>query len=451
MLIAMGLVGAGKLIVGIPRPVVTGFTAGLAVYIFSTQLRDAVGLRDAVPSEFVGKVMFLTAHIADIHLPSLALATGTILLIRVYPASWAVCMPPQIVAISAGCGIMAALHATGIQTGIQTIGSRYGQLPSALPPVSLHLPSLELATQLVVPAATIALLAAIESLLCAVVADGMMADGEKHNPSTELIAQGLANIASASVGGLPATGALARTAANVRSGGRSPVAGCVAALTVLGLMHFCGPLATDIPLPSLAAVLLQVAIGMGEWKNFQQLSGAPKGEAAVFIASCLLTILCDVTVAVEAGIALSVILYVQRIDEVSSTSSRINDEPKAVIARATLEGALCFVGTGRLASFVDQVIKCPLTRVLLIDCAQLVAVDETGLYELENANLDLKRQQKALVLSSMHGQPLCALATSGMLAKIGFNNVCPDVASAEQRAAEIVASSSITRPQDLSC
>ncbi len=276
MLIAMGFAGVGTLITKIPRPVVTGFTAGIACFIFSTQLKDFLGLRlppgsGPVPAQFLEKLAFLGAHLDATHLPSLGLAAGSLALLRLYPAAWARTVPPQIVAVVAGTLVVAGLEAAGIHSGIETIGSRFGAdaIPSSLPVPHLALPSLDVLRELVPPAFTIALLAAIESLLCAVVADGMIDD--KHDPKAELVAQGVANILSASVGGLPATGALARTAANVRSGGRSPVSGMVHALTVLVIMLAAGPLASDIPLPALSAVLVVVAINMGDWGEFAQL------------------------------------------------------------------------------------------------------------------------------------------------------------------------------------
>ena len=265
-----------------------------------------------MPSQFLEKVSFLSQHLGEAHLPSLGLAAASLALLRLWPASWARVVPPQIAAVAAGLAVMTAASAAGLETGIDTIGSRFGAgaIPTALPlPHLPALPSPDVLAGLVSPAATIATLAAIESLLCCVVADGQIND--KHNSNTELIAQGVANMASASIGGLPATGALARTAANIRCGGRSPVSGMVHALTVGGVMVTAGPAAGNIPLPALSAVLVVVAINMGEWKNFKAIRGWPAGDASVYLASFLLTVLTDVTVAVEAGLALSLLLAVR--------------------------------------------------------------------------------------------------------------------------------------------
>ena len=264
-LVAMGYAGVGTLITRIPKPIVLGFTAGIATFIFSTQVKDALGLTvpGPVPAAFLEKLQFLGSHLDSAHVPSLALAAGSLALLKLYPTAWARVVPPQIVAVVAGTVVLAGLEAAGVQTDIQTIGTRFGAdaIPSGLPTPHLALPDVATLEGLIQPAATIALLAAIESLLCAVVADGMIDD--KHDSNTELIAQGLANIASASVGGLPATGAIARTAANIRSNGRSPVSGMVHAVVVLVIMLAAREGIAAVPLPTLAAILLIVALNMG--------------------------------------------------------------------------------------------------------------------------------------------------------------------------------------------
>jgi SulP family sulfate permease len=286
----------------------------------------------------------------------------------------------------------------------------------------LALPSVSTLENLLSPAFTIALLAAIESLLSAVVADGMIG-GDKHDSNTELIAQGLANIASASVGGLPVTGALARTAANIRCGGRSPVAGVVAALTVLAIMAVAAPLAAYIPLPALSAVLVLVAINMGEWRNFSLLPGWPRGEAAVFLFTFALTVLTDVTVAVEAGLALSAVLYLKRIGDASGVSVVVMPQqllPAPVeegVRTLQLSGALVFGSTGALEAAVEH--ACGDTprasRVLLLDCSRLMAVDVTGLEALEEAQHAIAKAGARLVLAGLQQQPHAALSSAGFL------------------------------------
>jgi SulP family sulfate permease len=440
MLVAMGALGLGTLITKIPKPVITGFTAGIATFIFSTQLKDFFGLGSigAVPAQFLEKLLFLGSHLDATHAPSLALATGALVLLRTYPASWARNVPPQIVAVVAGTLVVASLEAAGVHTGIQTIGSRFGEgaIPSGLPMPHLALPeSLDTFEHLLQPAFTIALLAAIESLLCAVVADGMIDD--KHDSNQELIAQGLANIASASVGGLPTTGALARTAANVRSGGRSPVSGMVHAAVVLGIMVVAAPLGGMIPLPALSAVLVVVAINMGEWRNFSDLPNWPKTDAAVFLTAFMLTVLTDVTVAVECGLLLSMVLYVKRVGEASEVVQAALPAPSdAPVGTRVLQlsGGLLFGCADKLEAAAAAAVSSPDARVLLLDCSALVAVDNTGIEALAEAQHKLHKAGKSLVLSGLSQQPHTALSSAGLLERVGHANVVRDAASGASRA-----------------
>jgi SulP family sulfate permease len=344
------------------------------------------------------------------------------------------------VAIVAATLLVAGLEASGVATGIDTIGTRFGAdaIPSSLPMPHLALPSLDTMQALLPPAFTIALLAAIESLLSAVVADGMLGGGEKHDSNTELMAQGLANIASASVGGLPVTGALARTAANIRCGGRTPVAGVVAALTVGGIMAVAAPAAAYIPLPALSAVLVLVAINMGEWRNFAALPGWPRGDAAVFLFTFALTVLTDVTIAVEAGLALSAGLYLQRVGGASgvsvggSSASSLELLPPARaplllpaaaedggVHTLRLRGALLFGCTDELEAAVGRACDPPAgacaARVLLLDCSRLLVVDVTGLEALQEAAHSLDAAGKSLVLAGLQQQPHAALSSAGFL------------------------------------
>jgi SulP family sulfate permease len=278
MLIAMGLAGLGSAVKLVPRPVTTGFTAGIATFILSTQIKDALGFgitgqlppeASVIPSPFLEKLIFFGTNLEYAHIPSLALAVSGVLLIKAYPPAFAKVVPPQIVAVVVGSAVLGAAGSLfGESFGIETIGSHFGadaipktlpapSFPSGLADLLVHPDEL---SDLLKPSFTIALLAAIESLLCARVSDGFI--GDRHRPNTELIAQGIANIASATFGGLPATGALARTAANVRAGGKSPISGMVHAVTVLGFILVAAPAAAYIPLPTLSAVLIVVGLNM---------------------------------------------------------------------------------------------------------------------------------------------------------------------------------------------
>ncbi|KXZ47557.1 hypothetical protein GPECTOR_34g716 [Gonium pectorale] len=339
MLMAMGASGMGGIIRYVPKPVVTGFTAGIATYIFGTQIKDFLGLGAPgrlpegvpIPTEFLEKVVYLGSHLDTAHVPSIAMGIGCLVLLKTWPKEWAKVVPPPILAIAAGTlglQLFSALQ-PGTDLGIETIGSHFGAgaIPRSLP--SLHWPEgfdpADLPS-LVYPAATIAMLAAIESLLCARVADGMIND--KHDSNTELISQGVANLACAAFGCLPATGALARTAANIRAGGRSPVSGIVHALTVAAVVLAAAPYAEYIPLPALSAVLVVVAINMGEWHNFEHLPKWPKNDAQLFLIAFSLTVLQDVAVAVAFGMVIALAVFVQ---DVSSTMHVRALPPRAVI------------------------------------------------------------------------------------------------------------------------
>ncbi|GIL66805.1 hypothetical protein Vafri_20307 [Volvox africanus] len=339
MLIAMGATGMGGIIRYVPKPVVTGFTAGIATYIFGTQIKDFLGLGAPgrlpegvpVPTEFLEKVVYLGSHLDAAHVPSVAMALGCLVLIKAWPKEWAKVVPTPIVAIAAGTlGLqLLQLLQPGGELGIETIGSHFGAgaIPRSLP--SLQWPqglSPSDLLGLLYPAATIAMLAAIESLLCARVADTMI--GDKHDSNTELISQGIANVGCAAFGCLPATGALARTAANIRAGGRSPVSGLVHAATVAAVILAAAPYAEYIPLPALSAVLVVVAINMGEWHNFQQLPKWPQNDAHLFLIAFSLTVLQDVAVAVAFGMIIALAVFVQ---DVSATMYVRALPPRSVI------------------------------------------------------------------------------------------------------------------------
>src|SRR3954453_11738087 len=317
ILVLMGMARFGAMIKYIPIPVVTGFTAGIAVYIFSTQIKDFLGLQvNGVPADFIEKMIFFGKNLKGIQVPALALAVASFVLIKAWPAKLGKRVPGSIVAVVLGTVFVSVVH-----LNVSTIGTRFGEnaIPQFLP--LPHLPNIdwENIRNLLRPAFTIALLAAIESLLCAVVADGMIED--RHNSNTELIAQGMANMGSALFGGLPATGAIARTATNIRSGGKTPVAGMIHAMTILAVVLVAAPLARFIPLPVLSAVLVNVALNMGEWRHFARLRTWPRGDAVIYLVTFFLTVLTDITVAVEFGMILAAILFIRRISETTKITA----------------------------------------------------------------------------------------------------------------------------------
>ena len=316
ILFIMGAARLGTMIKFIPYPVTMGFTSGIAVLIFSTQIKDFLGLTvEKVPSDFIEKMRVLGEHVGTFQWPTIALAAGSLAIILFWPKKWQRRVPGSIVALVLGTA--AVMLFPGLQ--VETIGSKFGGIPQALP--QPHIPALswENIQHLFQPATTIALLAAIESLLCAVVADGMIDD--RHDSNQELMAQGIANIVSPLFGGIAATGAIARTATNIKCGARTPIAGVVHAVTLLVIILVAAPLAKFIPLATLSAVLVNVAINMGEWHNFSRLPKWPRSDAVVFLTAFSLTVVIDLTVAVEIGMVLAAILFIKRVSETTQITA----------------------------------------------------------------------------------------------------------------------------------
>lgn len=450
MLIAMGFARLGVMIKYIPMPVVAGFTAGIAVYIFSTQVRDFLGLRLGegvrVPAEFLGKLAFFGHHLGEIHWPSAALALGSVFVLKQWPPTWARRIPPSLVAVVAGTLLVVLLPT---DSGIATLGSRFGPdaIPRTLP--APQWPRLDWAAVrfLIQPAFTIALLAGIESLLCAVVADGMIED--RHDSNTELIAQGIANLGSAFFGGLPATGAIARTAANIRSGARTPVAGMVHAVTILGIVLAAAPLARFVPLPVLSGVLVVIALNMGEWRNFGRLRNWPRSDGVVFLLTFVLTILTDITVAVEVGMILAAILFIKRVAEttqITSVDERESDlgPGDSLHGREVPDGVLVFQVAGAFLFGAADKLETALRgadrqpTVLILGMKRVMAMDATGLHRLEELHRRLRRCQRWLILAGPHTQPLMTLSNAGFLEEVGLENVCENLDQALIRARALV-------------
>lgn len=443
ILFVMGLTRLGTMIKFIPYPVTMGFTSGIAVLIFSTQIKDFFGLKvDKVPSEFIEKMSALVGHLGSLHWPTAALAAASLAIILFWPKSWQRRVPGSIVALVLGTAAVALFHLP-----VETIGTKFGGIPQGLP--TPHLPTLSWANlqNLVLPATTIALLAAIESLLCAVVSDGMVDD--RHDSNQELMALGLANIVSPLFGGIAATGAIARTATNVRSGGRSPVAGIVHAITLLAIILVAAPLARFIPLATLSAVLVNVALNMGEWHNFARLRRWPASDALVFLTAFGLTVVIDLTVAVEIGMILAAVLFIKRVSETTqitavdesvdtegSHHSLIGKEIPPGVMVYRMFGAFFFGAADKLESALRRLKQEP--DVLILRMRKVVAMDATGLNALEDLYERLQAKGKHLVLSAPHTQPLMVMEKAGFLDRLGRQNVCPHVDAALSRAREIL-------------
>lgn len=442
LLMIMGLTGTGTAVKYIPKPVIVGFTNGIALVIASTQLKDFVGLDVVVPGEFIERLEVIGANLGSFSPDSVLLGGGTLLLLILW-SRYVKRVPAYIVALFAGTAAAAAL-----QLDVATIGSRFGGIPSGLP--SFHVPQFrpELVLTLLSPAVTVAMLGAIESLLSAVVADRM--GGDRHNPNTELFAQGVANVVSPLFGGLPATGALARTATNIRSGARSPISGIIHALTLLGVLLFGARLAAFVPLPVLAAILFVVAWNMGEWLELGEVFRQSYADILVWTATFALTVLADLTVAVEVGMVLAALLFIRRVAS-TTTVSRVTDayieagrphilQDKVIppyVAIFRIHGPFLFGGTDKLHEISDHADELP--PVVVLRLRNMTAVDATGLSAIEELGDELRAKGRTLVLCGAPRQPMAALQKAQLHARLGEANICESVQSALDRAAAVMA------------
>ena len=441
ILFAMGALRLGSLIKFVPHPVTVGFTCGIAITIFSTQIRALLGLQLAAePAEFLPKFFSLAAALPTIDWPTVAVSVISLAIILLWPKRWSR-VPGSIVAVVGGLLLVQLYHRLGWTT--DTIGSRFGGIPQGLP--RFHFPGIdwEHLSGLIRPAFTIALLGAIESLLAAVVADGLIDD--RHDSNQELMAQGAANMVSPLFGGLPVTGVLARTATNIRSGAGSPVAGMVHAVFLLLVLLVAAPLFADVPLATLAAVLAVVAVRMGEWEEFPLLHRKPKGDAAVFLTTFILTVLFDLTVAVEVGMVLAAFSFIKRVadttkihemtgEEVAAGGQGhepVSDVPPGVMVYRVF-GALLFGSAEKLESIIRRTGGD--TRVVILHMAAVTAMDATALNRVENLHEKLRRHGKHLVLSGPHTQPYFMMEKAGFFDELGRDNIAADLESAVARA-----------------
>ena len=442
ILMVMGLTGTGTAVKYIPRPVIIGFTNGIALVIASTQLRDFLGLTVEVPGEFIARMEVIGGNLGSVSVDSLALGGSTLLLLILW-SRYVKRIPAYIVALFAGTGAAVVL-----QLDVATIGSRFGGIPAGLP--AFHIPVFrpELVLTLISPAVTVAMLGAIESLLSAVVADRM--GGDRHNPNTELFAQGIANIVSPMFGGLPATGALARTATSIRSGARSPVAGVIHAITLLGVLLFGARLAAYVPLPVLAAILFVVAWNMGEWLEIGEVFKQSYTDILVWTATFLLTVLADLTVAVEVGMVLAALLFIRRVAR-TTTVSRVTREyieagrphilqDKVIpdyVAIFRIHGPFLFGATDKLLEIAEQADQLP--PVVVLRLRNMTAVDATGLSAIEELADELRKKGRTLILCGAPSQPLAAMQKAELHQHLGPDNICASVQAALDRAAAVVA------------
>ncbi len=460
ILICMGFSKMGAAVKFIPYPVTLGFTAGIAVIIFSSQVNDFLGLRiEKVPAEFFEKWEAYFDHLDHINWTTLALAAVCLATLIVWPRVTRKVPAPLVVMI--GATVTASLL-NRVGFDIETIGSHFkiDSLPNTLPYPELPAFSLDKMKGLLGPAFTIAILAAIESLLSAVVADGMT--GGRHKPNIELIAQGVANIFSPIFGGIPATGAIARTATNVKTGGRTPVAGIVHALTLLLIMIFFAPLAVYVPLCALAAILVIVAYNMAEIHAFIGLLWSPPSDALVMIVTFLLTVVVDLTVAVQVGLVLAAMLFIKRMADVTNiqvVTRELADreangaDPNAIASRQIPPGVEVYEVNGPFFFGVVDKVKDVLfsldgkPKVFILRMRNVPAMDATGLYALLELRRNCERNGCTLVLAEIHTQAFIALDRSGRRQEFGADNVTAHIDDALNRARQIIGLPE-TKPQE---
>ena len=450
LLIGLGLARFGGAIKFIPYPVVTGFTSGIAVIIFSSQIKDLLGLRmGAVPGPFLGQVARLRAAPRQSLWRRLGVSAGSLAILLLWPKV-SRRVPSPIVAILA-----ATVAAALFQIPVETIGSRFGEIHASIPPPRFPSVTVERIREIFPSAVTVALLAAIESLLSAVVADGMI--GTRHKSNVELVAQGVANIASGLFGGMPATGAIARTATNIKNGGRTPVAGMIHSVTVLLVLLFLGRWVRYIPLPTLAAVLVVVSYHMSEWRSFAALTRAPRSDVAVLLTTFLLTVLVDLTVAVQVGVVLAAFLFIRRMADVTNVgaiTSELVDAPDGTmvsdvggISRRRIpagvevyevNGPFFFGAADKIKDVLHFVAKKP--KVFILRMRNVPAIDASGIRVLDDLHDAFARQGVRFMIAGIHAQPLFALDRSGALDRYGRENFLGDIDAALARARDLLGS-----------
>ncbi|MGA7107509.1 MAG: SulP family inorganic anion transporter [Terracidiphilus sp.] len=438
VLVAMGLTGLGAAVRFIPRTVVIGFTNGIAILIASTQIKDFFGLRTgAMPSEFLPRIKLLAANFASVNWDALGLGLAALAIMIVLPrltkrVPWSIVA----VLVCTGASILFHLH-------VETIGTRFGGIPRGLPPFAIPNFHAEHILPLIPSAFTVALLAALESMLSAVVADGMT--GDRHNPNVELVAQGIANIASPVFGGIPATGAIARTATNIRSGARSPVSGMVHSATLLAILLVAAPLASYIPLTTLAAVLFVVAYNMGEWNEIGGILRLDATAISVWLVTFGLTVFADLTVAVGVGITLAALLYIYCIADTTTVESVTDDyirdglphtlqgrilPPYVTLLR--IHGPFLWGTTEKLVEATTNLDA--FAPVVILRLRNMTAIDATGIHAIETFAKRLRASGRSLILCGAMQQPSKLLQGTRFLDQLGRENIMPNIQTALDRA-----------------
>jgi len=442
ILVIMGVARFGSMIKFIPYPVIAGFTSGIAVIIFSTQIKDFFGLTmGEVPSEFLHKIAAYVANFSSVNYWALMVSVVTLLIIIVL----------QKVSRRIPGSLIALVFCTALvylfKLPVETIGNRFGQIPSMLPAPVFPKIDFQIVRNLIGPSMTIAVLAGIEALLSAVVADGMI--GDKHRSNMELVANGVANIVAPFFGGIPATGAIARTATNIKNGGRTPVAGIIHSIVLVLILLFFGKWASLIPLSCLAAILVVVAYNMSEWRSFVRLLKSPRSDVMVLLFTFGLTVLFDLTVAIEVGLLMAVFLFMRRmalVTNVDVITKELEDhddidtlEEKLVpegVEVYEINGPLFFGAAYKFEEALNLVKGSP--QILIIRMRNVPAIDSTGLHILQEIIKRNRKNQMTFILSGVQEQPLKALEQSGLVAKIGAENICKNIEASLKRARKIL-------------
>jgi len=441
ILIFLGLTGLGTAVKFIPRPIVIGFTNGIALLIASTQIKDFFGLKvENVPSEFLPRMRVLAGHFFTVDTPTLLLGIGSLVLILTVP-KFLPRVPGTILALILGTVAVMMFHLP-----VATIGTKFGGIPAGLPLFAIPQFRPDLLLLLLPSALTVAILAAVESLLSAVVSDSMT--GDRHNSNAELVAQGVANLFTPLFGGIPVTGAIARTATNFRSGARTPVAGIVHALTLLAVILVLAPLAKFVPLATLAAVLFVVAYNMGEWREIPSVLRLDLPEKAVWIITFVLTVVADLTVAVEVGMALASLLYIYRVS-LTTTVSKVTPQyikegqlhalqGKVVPSFVTIlriHGPFLFGTTDQLTDEAANLDS--FAPIVILRLRNMTAIDATGLHALKTFCDRLRKSGRTLLLCGARLQPARFLEKADFVEHIGKDNILPHVEAALIRAGTI--------------
>ena len=443
LLVILGLTGLGTAVKYIPRPVVVGFTNGIAVIIASTQIKDFFGLKvDKVPGEFLARMEVLARNFATLSPLESSLGVLALAVILIF-MRWVKRVPGYIVALAGGTALVMIFHLP-----VQTIGTRFGGIPSGFPRLQIPQFRFDLLRPLISPAITVAMLGAIESLMSAVVSDRM--SGEKHNPNVELVGQGIANIFSPLFGGLPATGAIARTATNIRSGAKTPVAGMVHAITLLGVIVFAAPLARFIPLSVLAAILLVVSYNMGEWHEIPELLKLSRLEVGTWLVTFGLTVFADLTVAVEAGMILAALVFIRKVTATTTVSLVTEEylreghvhilqhkEIPEYVSIFRIHGPFLFGATDKIEVITQRLPE--LAPIVILRLRNMTAIDATGLQALESLADVVHESGRAFLLCGAREQPAELMHQAEFEQHVGMGNICGNIAEALHRAKTLFA------------